>query len=367
MSKKTMLALSFAVLFGAGWGAAYAQVQTQSPVFGTVLEYPTTGCGGAVLQVPLSGQQLLPKTGLVPSTSVSFYGQAAALHVKWLTTLQCKHTGITHELVPAAGAVNTANISNDYISANWSGYQIANTAQFAQSGWTIPTVVKPDPGYGSRGGLNGYYSSTWTGIGGGVNANSGPLIQSGSTQNLTSAGPDYYFWYEIVGGPTETRDNTGNPSEVRASLTANPGDVAGSASLWIPDPNPNNPGMGQVTLGVCDFTVGGPCANLIIDSDRYTTPTPGNTTEWIVEAPSYNGNILALADFDSATFVNACWSPAYNNGTGSCYTIAQGSYPGAISIENTVFGIYQYLASPDSLNASGNGFTDYYIQPEKGN
>ena len=319
------------------------------------------------MQVPLSGQQLLPKAGLVPSTSVSFYGQAAALHVKWLTTLQCTHTGITHELVPASGAANTTDIGNGYISSNWSGYQISNTAQFAQSGWTIPTVVKPNPGYGTGAGLNGYYSSTWTGIGGGVNAGSGPLIQSGSAQDFVANAATYYFWYEVVSGPTDTGGEIQLCTQGSGCLAANPGDVAGSASLWIPDPNPNNPGMGQVTLGVCDFTVGGPCANLVIDSGNYTTPIPGNTTEWIVEAPSYNGQTLALADFDSATFVNACWSPAYNNGAGSCYTIAQGSYPAAISIENTVFGIYQYLASPDSLNASGNGFTDYYIQPQKGN
>jgi hypothetical protein len=308
--------------------------------------------------VPLPGRQLLPKAGLGPSAAASFYGQAAALHVKWLTSMQCTHTGITHELVPASGLANTANISNvsnSLLSSNWSGYQISNTAEFAQSGWTIPTVVKPNPGYSTDG---NYYSSTWTGIGGGFNANSGPLIQSGSSQHFSTPVSDYYFWYEVVGGSTDTG------GEVRissASMPASPGDVAGSASLWIPDPNPNNPGMGQVTLGVCNFTVGGPCANFVIHSGNYDTPTPGDTTEWIVEAPSGSGGVLPLANFDSVTFVNACWSPDDI----TCYTIAQGSYPAAISLKRTVFGIYQYLASPDSLNTLGNGFMDYYLQPQK--
>ncbi|HET8941236.1 MAG TPA: Ig-like domain-containing protein [Rudaea sp.] len=36
---------------------------------------------------------------------------------------------------------NSAGIFNGYISNNWSGYQVENTAQYTESGWTIPRVV----------------------------------------------------------------------------------------------------------------------------------------------------------------------------------------------------------------------------------
>ncbi|MBS0569709.1 MAG: hypothetical protein JSS28_03815 [Proteobacteria bacterium] len=357
MSNKTRLAFSFAVLFGASWGGAYAQVQTQSPVFGAVLEYPTSGCGGAVLQVPLPGKQLVPQTAGIPVSATSFYGRAAARHATWLTSLQCTHTGITHELKPSTEGMDTVGINNGYVSGNWSGYQISNTAQYTQSGWTIPAVVKPNPGYSST----GYYSSTWTGIGGGFNAGSGPLIQAGSSQQYYSTGSVYYFWHEIVGGSTDTG------GEVHAFMPAHPGDAAGSAAIWTPDTK--FAGRGQVTLGVCDFTAGGPCANIVIGGEQQNdTPTPGNTTEWIVEAPSSGGGVLPLADFDSVTFSNASWASDYVGDPGTTYyTIAQGTSPSSISLQQYIFQLYQYVAVPDVLNGTGDGFTDYYLQPQKVN
>lgn len=358
MNTKAKFALGFTVLFGAGWGGAYAQVQTQSPIFGTVLEYPTSGCDGAVLIVPLPGQQLLPKSGFISSSAASFYGQAAARHVQWLTSMQCTSTGITHVLVPAQENATAGAINSGYTSHNWSGYQISNTAQYAQAGWTIPTVVQPNPGYSSA-----YYSSTWAGIGGGFNAGSGPLIQSGSTQDLAGSTGTYYFWWEVVGGPTDTG---GEKKVSNSQLTAHPGDVAGSVSLWTPDPNPNDPGMGDVTLGVCDFTTGGPCANLAIDPGKYLTPTPGNSVEWIVEAPS-NVFPLPLADFGNVTFVNACWGPVYTGPGGTCDTITQGVSPAVINMTQYIFNQYQLVAGPGNLNSQDTGFTDTYNQPERGN
>jgi hypothetical protein len=162
-------------------------------------------------------------------------------------------------------------------------YQINQTAQYAQSGWTIPVVVRPKPGYSQ----SGYYSSIWTGIGGGFNAGSGALIQAGSTQDISPTGAtSYYFWYEIVGGTGDTG------SEVKVSnLDAHPGDIVGSVSIWTPD--------GGAQMGVCNFT-SNQCLSFTLPSSA-----PGTTVEWIVEAP-YSGGILPLADFGSVTFVNAC-------------------------------------------------------------
>ena len=95
------------------------------------------------------------------------------------------------------------------------------------------------------------------------------------------------------------------------------------------------------------------------------TPRPGNTTEWIVEAPSYGYTILPLADFDHVDFVNACWVAVYVGPTGTCSTIAQGSFPGTLDLQRYVFGLNQILAAPDALNSDGESFTDYYFQPVK--
>ncbi|MHB8447637.1 MAG: G1 family glutamic endopeptidase [Rudaea sp.] len=364
MNTKAKLALGFTVLFGAGWGGAYAQVQTQSPTFGTVLEYPTSGCDGAVLIVPLPGQSLLPKAGLMPSAAASFYGQAAALHVKWATSLQCTHTGITHALTPSQANATTDIINSSYINDHWSGYQISNTAQYAQAGWTIPAVVKPPTAYASS-----YYSSTWTGIGLGYGASlSAPLIQSGSTQDLVSSTATYYFWYEIVGGPADTKGEVQVSNQPDDKLFANPGDAAASVSWW--KPSPTNSSVGTVEFGLCDFTTVG-CLDFFVGdpSKGPFTPQPGNTTEWIVEAPLQCNSCTPppLADFDLVTFANACWAPVVTGPDSPCYSIAQGTSPSTISLRQYVLGQYQYLALPGALNSSGSGYTDYYYPAVRGN
>ena len=141
-------------------------------------KYATTGCDGAVVQTPLPGHQFVTPSNGLSTAATTFYARAAANHVTWLTSIHCTHTGRTHVLAPLPQGEANSAISNAYISANWSGYEISNTAQATEAGWTIPTVTAPVPPYSGT----GYYSSTWTGIGGGVNAGTGPLIQAGSTK-----------------------------------------------------------------------------------------------------------------------------------------------------------------------------------------
>ena len=342
-----------------------------------MLEYPTTGCGGAVIQTPLPGKQFVTPPANAQASAKRFYAKAAALHVHWFTSMQCTHTGHTHVLVPAPQSDGTANFQASYdISHNWSGYQIYNTAQYTEAGWTIPAAAKPQPGYTWTG---GYYSSTWTGIGGGAGANlSDPLIQAGTQQDINplDGSPPYYFWYEIVGGPTETKDSNGNPSEVMLQsgncgdcLTANPGDSAGSVAIWTP----TQPGssLGVVQLGVCDFTAGG-CVSFYIgggqDPDnRPYTPQPGDSTEWIVEAPAGLGySYLPLADFNQVPFTAAVWTDNYVGPGSQSFTINDGVLPTPIWLLQTIFGSNQYLAVPSSLGGDGASFTDHYQQPIRG-
>ncbi len=235
--------------------AAQAQTVVQSRLFGTVLEYPTTGCGGAVIQTPLPGKQFVTPPANTQASAKRFYAKAAALHAHWLTSMQCTHTGRTHVLVPdISSGSNSANLiaSND-TSYNWSGYQIYNTAQYTEAGWTIPTVTRAHPGYSSDG---SYYSAIWTGIGGGFDAGSGPLIQAGSSQDITSGGSTHnYFWYEIVGGATDT------DGEISISLVSHSGDSAGSVSIWTPRQNGSSSGVAE--FGICNFSTTG-CVNFHI-------------------------------------------------------------------------------------------------------
>lgn len=267
--------------------------------------------------------------------------------------MECTHTGLTHVLVPAPAGMQNAGINNGFVSTNWSGYQINNSAQYTQVGWTIPALVKPNPAYSTN-----YYSSTWTGVGGGVNSGSGPLIQAGTSQHLISGSPQYYFWYEIVGGQTDTLQ------EIRiANKAASPGNAAASVVIWTPVSAYS--GYGTITFGLCNYSNGG-CTNFAIgDPTKLSTltPKPGNTIEWIVEAPSNNG-VLPLADFNHVNFANACWTANYTP-TATCSTIRQGLYLTSISLSRYVFGANQIIAAPDVVNSAGTGFIDFYLQPVK--
>jgi hypothetical protein len=255
--------------------------------------------------------------------------EALHRHVTWLTTLSCTATGIRHD----------PKVVNGLVSSNWSGYQVTQHANYAQAGWTVPTVTAPVPGYSTR----GYYSSTWAGIGGGFNAGSGALIQAGTTQDVAANGATtYYAWYEIVGGTGDT----GSEQRIN-NLPVHPGDVVGGVGLYT---------ASGAQAGVCNFTLG-TCISVPLASSP-----AGTTAEWIVEAP-YSGGVLPLANFHNVTFVNACWAPVYVQG-GSCSTIAAGG-PQAISLQANVLGGLQTLAIPGSLTADGGGFTDSYYQPRQ--
>ncbi len=291
-------------------------------------------CAGVHVQ---TGQQALAST----AGSTSLFARAKEQHVQWLTSLSCVRTGRSHKLQPSSS--NTARQTvNTINSGNWSGYQVNQVAHYAQSGWNVPTVVAPNPGYSTR----GYYSSTWAGIGGGFSGGSGALIQGGTTQDVSASGvASYYAWYEIVGGTGDT----GGERKI-TTLPIHPGDNAGGVALW-------NPSTGQAQIGVCNFSygTGGTCI-----STTLTSSAPSATAEWIVEAPS-SGGVLPLANFGSVLFYNGCWTTVVPVQGGPCNTILQGS-PTEIDLRATVFGKAQTLASPGPIT-SGSTFTDTYHQP----
>jgi Peptidase A4 family len=337
-------ALCAVALFAAQPASAAASTAVPAP---SAIAHASTGCGGAVVHTPQPGTALTAQSLGLPAIAGSFYAEAASHHVTWLSSLTCTSRPITHPLTPAAATPRAASTtsqaastgrSNTIDSSNWSGYQINQTVQYVQSGWTVPTVTRPVPAYSSSG---AYYSSIWAGIGGGFNAGSGALIQAGTSQDILSNGATSdYAWYEIVGGTGDTG------SEREISLPIHPGDVVGDGSLWTP--------TGGAEMGVCNFT-SGTCVNFTLASSA-----PGTSAEWIVEAP-YNGGILPLADYGTATFVNGCWAPSYY-ANAPCYTLTAGA-PTAIALESYVLGAYHILSSPGPMNSSGGGFTTTYYLP----
>ncbi|WP_043726031.1 G1 family glutamic endopeptidase, partial [Kutzneria sp. 744] len=228
--------------------------------------------------------------------------------------------------------------TNNLLSNNWSGYQVTQRANYAQGGWTVPTVTAPVPGYSTR----GYYSSTWAGIGGGFNSGTGALIQAGTTQDVAANGATtYYAWYEIVGGVGDT----GSERRIN-NLPVHPGDFVGGVGLYT--------AAGGAQAGVCNFTIN-TCVSVPL-----TSSPPGTTAEWIVEAP-YSGGILPIADFHSVTFSNSCWALTFVQG-GPCSSIrAGGAQP--ITLQQYAFGAWQNVAIPGALSADGGGFTDSFYQP----
>jgi hypothetical protein len=342
-AKLTFGAALCALTLAVGQPAFATPAQTSAPASaGAVAHATSSACAGATVLTPQAGTVATAHSMGMTAGADGFYAHAAASHATWLSSMSCTKTGRTHALQPAGGSAAGAVRNAGLVSSNWSGYQINKTAQYVQSGWTVPTVIRPNPGYST----NGYYSSTWSGIGGGFNAGSGALIQSGTTQDVSANGTtSYYAWYEIVGG---THDTGG---EVRINnLAVHPGDVVGSGVEWTP--------AGGAIMGVCNFSSGAGCINFTL-----TSSAPGTSEEWIVEAPYFNG-VLPLADFGQVNFINACWQTTFQSG-GSCSSISA-SGPQAISLQQYVFKAYQTLAAPQGgFTNNGQNFSDLYFLPER--
>jgi hypothetical protein len=359
VSSRLVVAMSGCLLAGTALAAAPAPEPPDVPgshftSLENAVTHPTVGCDGAVVQTPQPGTQFADPLRSTPSSAISFYAKAASLHVTWLSTMGCIHTGATHMPTPASPPDLLDAPDSDTIieSSNWSGYEIGNIAQFVQSGWIIPSVAKPIPGGYTTSGL--YDSSIWTGLGGALSA-ADPLIQAGSTQQITTTGvTTYYFWYEVVGGPHPTPGEVriGDPPYLAGPLAA-PGDDVGSASIWLQASD-------QAELGICNFTHA-QCVQFYVSD----TPEPGASVEWIVESPRVNGVLQFLPNFGSVDFYNACWASTYTPGEPTdCNGLTGAGVLGpAISeIWRTIFNVYQVNAYPGQITSSG--LYDYFQQPQ---
>jgi hypothetical protein len=270
----------------------------------------------------------------------SFYARAAAEGVTWLDTV---------EYVPQKE--KNFSPAGTRQSENWSGWQIgggtASAGHYAQAAWNVPITTRPTYAPGPT--LSNYMSGTWVGLGCGAynvnacNANF-PLIQAGVQENVNAISGivTNYFFYEVW---------PADPVYIPATtLSMLPNDQVAVTVFWMPD-------SGGAQMGLCNFTQNNKCINFYV----YNVPEPGNTVEWIHEAPTAGGNVQAIPAFTQINFNNACWAPT------TTYSIQNGSLVGSVSCQGISTGVNQMplqmytngYATPTAIGSTGADFSIY--------
>ncbi|MHB8458286.1 MAG: G1 family glutamic endopeptidase, partial [Acidimicrobiales bacterium] len=160
-----------------------------------------------------------------------------------------------------------------FSSDNWSGYVVGGGAFTAVQGtFTVPSLYS--------GQSSSAQMAEWVGIDGASNSS---LIQAGIWEYTDPSNPNYFYvypWWEILPA-SETPITT---------MTVQPGD--------------------QITVAIAEI-YGGEWSITLTDNttgQSFTTDQPYNgplsSSEWIVEAPTYNGAIVPLAQYTPTSFSN---------------------------------------------------------------
>ena len=221
-------------------------------------------------------------------------------------------------LQPHAGTAGALDLSD-----NWSGFVdkgSGTTFTSVQGDWEVP---------GLQDSSSDEASGTWIGIDGdGVSS----LIQAGTAQN---SGPDfggtqYYAWVQLLPGAPEIIGGPSGPAPV------SPGDMM-AASIFESSP-------GHWTIDLNDTT-----QNWSL-SQQFPYYTPGNTAEWIEEAPVENGAVATLPDYGSTTFTHFGAAGA-GESSAALYPIYMVSPSGSI------------ISYPANLNTSADSFSLIYGSP----
>jgi hypothetical protein len=182
-------------------------------------------------------------------------------------------------------------LKNQWLSGNWSGYELANfqTGQKytqAQMTWVVPTVTY---GQSSDSTSSSEYSANWVGIGGFCEnrlctRGDKTLIQLGTEQDVAPDGTtQYYAWYEMLPA-AETPLPPNNVVKPGDTITGSLECVSGCSAktqMWL-------------------LTMSNKTENWTW-SQSFTYASSMLSAEWIEEAP-YQGGVLPLADFATASF-----------------------------------------------------------------
>lgn len=220
--------------------------------------------------------------------------------------------------------LNTSQVSS-VESLDWAGYTITGAASNPQqevtavtASWTVPAVADS---------TGDTFSAAWIGIGGFVDKT---LIQTGTEHDSINGQAMYSVWYEMLPDDSVNID----------AINVSPGDVI-SASILLLDSGTN-----EWTIQISDVTNGqGFSQNFIYNSNRLSA-------EWIVERPTVNNRISALADFGSITFTSMSVTVNQNDG-------AISNFPYSQVVMNNQQSVV--LASVSSISSNGSSFTVNYL------
>ena len=212
------------------------------------------------------------------------------------------------------------------LSRSWAGYIVDSDLEKSNqqvvgvnASWTVPrvSVYSTDT-----------YSSAWIGIGGKSEKN---LIQAGTEHDAANGNEFYVAWYELL--PDQA---------VRIpSMTISPGDLI-TASITLADSETN-----QWSIRIYDATTAqGFSQNFGYNSSQLSA-------EWIVESPSLNGQVSALANFGTLTFKDAYAKVGSDVGAIGNFSYSKVIMTNDLSLQ---------LASVSHLSADGSSFNVTYLK-----
>lgn len=297
-----------------------------APVHATA--HANSACGGiSTVYTPPAGHAMTAAMLGMPKAAQPLLATAAAHHVRWASQLDCTaRPNHIHRLQPGPRV-------NDATAPNWSGYQVnTNAPNYVQGEWTEPDVSFPANGLSA-------FSSIWTGIGGGIGAGSGELLQDGTEEDQVctdvagecSYSYIYDFWVEDF--PKEAE-------QVVSNITPVPGDAVAGAVFWSASTGT------EFTL--CDFT------QQWCGTGSEADNAPGNTAEWVVERPTLAlTGLPPLADVGTVTFTNAGFDEDQQGNIVD--TIADGGPTPIDMVDGSTF-----LAAPGPLDTTGTSFDDFW-------
>ncbi len=155
--------------------------------------------------------------------------------------------------------------------------------------------------------------------------------------------PIYWAWYEFYP----------SPSVEISGFTVKPGDVIYVNVTYI--------GNGEFNIVIKDITRGGETYTVMGSVSGALL----SSAECILERPTVNGQLTALANFGTAYF-----GQDYTDVIGTCYatvggsTAAFGSYPSTVEIIMIAYN-GKILAQPSTLTTDGSSFTVTYVSNGK--
>lgn len=136
----------------------------------------------------------------------------------------------------------------------------------------------------------------------------------------------------------------------------------------------------RARMGVCNFTTGWCVHYNRGDEVTGWVVQPGNTTEWVVEAPAdFDLDILTLAKYGTVGMRNSCWAATTNlvvtpggiptpvgqgGGTVNCQPITSGNSPTQLLLEQHIWNGWWARSTPGPINSNGMDFdTTYSLGP----